>query len=47
MVLLIWDEFLSVKFIFRELLKFMQHDVLHTIEKEQMPVGCYAIYDMT
>lgn len=25
----------------------MQHDVLHRIEKEHMPVGCYAACDVT
>jgi len=25
----------------------MQHDVLHRIEKEYMPVGCYAACDMS
>ncbi|MDE7133524.1 MAG: hypothetical protein K2O65_17320 [Lachnospiraceae bacterium] len=25
----------------------MQHDVLHRIGKEYMPVGCYAAYDVT
>ena len=24
----------------------MQHDVLHRIGKEHMPVGCYAAYDV-
>ena len=25
----------------------MQHDMLHGIEKQCIPVGCYAAYDMS